>query len=120
MNKLFSIILLVAAGLAAGSCSNSSSSPSEAVNAVPVDVYQVNGQRVSYYESYPATMVALKEVQLRSQVSGYIQPGQHVKILEGPDCTDYWNWWRVTVEESGATGWAAEGNDTETWLFPVK
>ena len=61
-----------------------------------------------------------KEPGMVSEVSGYIQPGQHVKILEGPDCTDYWNWWRVTVEESGASGWAAEGNETEIWLFPVK
>ena len=53
------------------------------------------------------------------KVSGAIQPGQHVKILAGPDCTDYWNWWQVTVEESGETGWAAEGNDTEYWLIPL-
>lgn len=72
MNKILLIILFVASGFALLSCSNSSSTPSDSMTAIPVDVYKVSRQQVSYSESYPATMVALKEVQLRSEVSGYI------------------------------------------------
>ena len=40
--------------------------------AIPVTVTNVNRTRAVFYNSYPANIVALKEVELRGQVSGYI------------------------------------------------
>ena len=39
---------------------------------VPVTTYQVGLQKVNLSESYPATVTALKQVELRAQVTGYI------------------------------------------------
>ncbi len=39
---------------------------------VPVVEYTVQSQKVSFYDSYPGTVVALNEVELHSQVSGFI------------------------------------------------
>ncbi|MEJ8804268.1 efflux RND transporter periplasmic adaptor subunit [Pontibacter sp. H249] len=54
-----------------------------AAMAVPVNTYQVKQERVTGKDTYPATVVALQEVELRPQVSGYItnifvQDGQRV------------------------------------------
>jgi RND family efflux transporter MFP subunit len=56
---------------------------SKAPPPVPVVIYTVQKGSATYYDEYPATVVALNEVQLRAQVSGYItgvffQDGQHV------------------------------------------
>ncbi|MBB6611596.1 efflux RND transporter periplasmic adaptor subunit [Pontibacter sp. Tf4] len=55
-----------------------------AAMAVPVNTMQVKEERVTGKDTYPATVVALQEVELRPQVSGYItnifvQDGQRVK-----------------------------------------
>jgi hypothetical protein len=51
-------------------------------------------------------------------LTGEIQPGQAMRILEGPECADGWVWWRVRTFDPELTGWTAEG-DTETyWLIP--
>jgi len=39
---------------------------------VPVGEYTVQSQKVSFYDTYPGTVVALNEVELHSQVSGFI------------------------------------------------
>ncbi|MDX5480711.1 MAG: efflux RND transporter periplasmic adaptor subunit [Hymenobacteraceae bacterium] len=54
-----------------------------AAMAVPVNTYQVKEERVTGTDTYPATVVALQEVELRPQVGGYItnifvQDGQRV------------------------------------------
>ncbi len=40
--------------------------------AVPVAVYAVQKGSATFYDAYPATVVALNEVQLRPQITGYI------------------------------------------------
>ncbi len=40
--------------------------------AIPVNVTEVREESVSYYSNYPGTVVALSEVELRSEVSGFI------------------------------------------------
>jgi serine/threonine protein kinase len=52
-------------------------------------------------------------------ILGYIQPGEHVKILEGPQCSDKWIWWKVESLTSGLTGWTGEGDENGYWLVPV-
>jgi membrane fusion protein (multidrug efflux system) len=54
------------------SCNENSANKKTEVNAVPVTVTDVNLTKVIFYNSYPANIVALKEVELRGQVSGYI------------------------------------------------
>jgi membrane fusion protein (multidrug efflux system) len=59
--------------------------PANPANApVPVNTFKVTRKPVVYYDSYPATTVALKEVRLFGQVTGYItgiyfQEGQRVR-----------------------------------------
>ncbi len=50
---------------------------------VAVTAYTVKKQNVVYYNTYPATVVALNEIQLRSEVNGYItgvffKEGSHI------------------------------------------
>ncbi len=51
--------------------------------ATPVTAYTVKSEKASYYISYPATVIALNQVELRPEVSGYLtgiyfEDGQHV------------------------------------------
>lgn len=50
---------------------------------VPVVAYTVKEEHVVYYDAYPSTLVALNEIQLRSEVNGYItgiyfREGSHI------------------------------------------
>jgi hypothetical protein len=49
---------------------------------------------------------------------GDIQPGQAMKILEGPKCADGWSWWKVRTLETDLEGWTAEGDGQSYWLVP--
>lgn len=63
----FAIVFMASCG--------SSNKPAEGPKApppVPVAVYAVQKGSAVYYDEYPATVVALNEVQLRPQVTGYI------------------------------------------------
>src|SRR5450432_175767 len=49
----------------------------------PVNVYVVKKESAVYYDEYPATVIALNQVDLRAQVTGYItglyfKDGQYV------------------------------------------
>jgi hypothetical protein len=49
---------------------------------------------------------------------GEIQPGQAMKILEGPKCADGWVWWKVRTVETELEGWTPEGDQQNYWLIP--
>jgi hypothetical protein len=49
---------------------------------------------------------------------GEIEPGQAMKILEGPRCADGWVWWKVRTLETDLVGWTAEGDGQGYWLIP--
>lgn len=72
MYKLTRIIIYF--GLVAGllSCTGNSANKKTEVPAVPVTVTNASPSKAIFYNAYPANMVALKEVELRGQVSGYI------------------------------------------------
>ena len=50
----------------------------------PVDAYTVHSEKVTYYDTYPGTVVAFSEVDLHSEVNGYVtgiffKEGAHVR-----------------------------------------
>lgn len=49
---------------------------------------------------------------------GQIQPGERVTVLDGPRCVDGWVWWKIRSQDSGLTGWTAEGDRENYWLVP--
>jgi hypothetical protein len=49
---------------------------------------------------------------------GEIQPGQAMKILDGPICVDGGFWWKVSPLETDLVGWTTEGDDQNYWLLP--
>jgi len=49
---------------------------------------------------------------------GQIQPGERVTVLDGPRCVEGWVWWKIRSQESGLTGWTAEGDKDSYWLVP--
>src|ERR1700710_445831 len=84
--NLVNMLAVVAGSILFFSC-GSSSKPAEAPKApppVPVATYTVQKGNAVYFDQYPATVIALNEVQLRPQVTGYItgiffKDGQRVK-----------------------------------------
>ena len=66
--------LFVLTGLTAGilSCKAPAGSNNTDDKPVSVSVGQVIPENVIYYDSYPATITALKEVEIRGDVSGYV------------------------------------------------
>ncbi len=82
--KLINAYLITILISSVSSCKNQDNTgQSDPGMGVPVIAYTVNEENVVYYDSYPATVMALNEVQLRSEVSGYItglyfKEGSHV------------------------------------------
>ena len=75
------VILLVAVGMLASSCHTA---PPPPVLPTPVNLVTVRSTGVLYYDKYPATTEALSQVDIRSQVQGYVtaiyfSDGQHVR-----------------------------------------
>ena len=61
-----------------------------------------------------------REAGKNSSLIGDIQPGQAMKILEGPQCADGWVWWKVRTLEPQLEGWTAEGDRQNYWLIPCE
>lgn len=79
--KIYIHVYIIFVSLLLASCSGNKSGFS--FPPAPVSAYQVKQEKVSYYDDYPATVVALNQVELRPEVSGYItgvyfNDGQHV------------------------------------------
>lgn len=76
MNRLASLLVLISA-LALFSCEHKQTPPTPPV---PVNLITATAQRVLFYDKYPATTVALKQVGLYAQVTGYITS---IDFIEG-------------------------------------
>jgi membrane fusion protein (multidrug efflux system) len=73
MNKnLSGLSAIIISSAIFASCGNPPAKTVVATTAIPVVTYQVGEESVSTADSYPGTVVALNEVELRAQVSGYI------------------------------------------------
>ncbi|MEN7547892.1 efflux RND transporter periplasmic adaptor subunit [Rapidithrix thailandica] len=84
ITRLNSLAIIIASIIGIASCGNPTAQNRPAASAVPVNVQKVAKQNVVYHNEYPATVVALNEVELRSEVGGYItgisfKEGQKVK-----------------------------------------
>lgn len=83
-SKILKISLLVLSPLIiVSACKSKKKAENTFGGAVPVVAYTVKEEHVVYYDTYPSTLVALNEIQLRSEVNGYItgiyfMEGSHV------------------------------------------
>jgi hypothetical protein len=53
-----------------------------------------------------------------STITGQIDPGTVVSLLEAPQCVDNTVWWRIRVVKTGQEAWTAEGDSQGYWLSP--
>jgi membrane fusion protein, multidrug efflux system len=65
-------VLFLTLAIASISCKQKQRDPKEGRNAVPVNTYQVKSEHLQFYDQYPGTVVARNQVELRSEVSGYL------------------------------------------------
>jgi membrane fusion protein (multidrug efflux system) len=72
MFKFSQIIIFLALVGTLLSCSGHKAGKKVEEPAIPVSVFNVTRSTAIFYNSYPANLAALKEVELRGQVSGYI------------------------------------------------
>jgi RND family efflux transporter MFP subunit len=85
MEKTIYRICLFGLGvISAVACSDNKSAQQHSSAAIPVVIYQLKPQEALFYNNFPATVAALNQVDLRSEVSGYItdisfKDGQLVK-----------------------------------------
>lgn len=49
---------------------------------------------------------------------GQIQPGDGLRVLDGPLCADGFSWWFVESIQGGLKGWTVEGRASEQWIIP--
>jgi membrane fusion protein (multidrug efflux system) len=72
MYKITRILIYFAITSGLLSCSGNSANKKAIVPAIPVTVSNISLVEAVFYNSYPGNITALKEVELRGQVSGYI------------------------------------------------
>jgi len=72
MIRISRIIIFFAMVAGIVSCVGKAAKPKSELPAIQVTVTNVRHTNAVFYNSYPANIVALKEVELRAQVSGYI------------------------------------------------
>jgi len=71
-NRIFYVLLIPAMALQLQSCSKGKKQAQFGNAPVAVSDFTIAMQKVVYYDSYPGTVMALNEVELHSQVSGFI------------------------------------------------
>jgi membrane fusion protein (multidrug efflux system) len=72
MFKIFHVIICFAIIAGLLSCSGKTANRQVEDNAIPVTSARVNLTYATFYTAYPANVMALKEVEIRGQVSGYL------------------------------------------------
>ena len=76
------------------------------------------GERAVVNTDPPIPNRIRKEAGGDNAIVGYIEPGEVVKILDGPICLSKWVWWQVSSLSTGLTGWTSEGDGVDYWLLP--
>ena len=56
---------------------------------------------------------------INSKITGYLSPSNSFKVVEGPECTNSYVWWKVNNAQ--VTGWVAEADPVtfNYWLEPI-
>lgn len=49
---------------------------------------------------------------------GQIEPGDGIRILDGPQCADGFSWWLVESTKDELRGWTAQEGEKEQWIIP--
>jgi len=49
---------------------------------------------------------------------GQIEPGDGLKVIDGPICADGYSWWLVEALHGDLRGWTVEGKSSEQWIVP--
>jgi len=49
---------------------------------------------------------------------GQIEPGDGLKVINGPICSDGYAWWLVESLHGNLRGWTVEGKSSEQWVVP--
>ena len=83
MKSAAALTCSILAALAISGCSVNKGAEQKAPPAVPVSTYEVKRGKATYYDEYPATVTPVNQVELRSEVSGYVtdiyfKDGQHI------------------------------------------
>jgi hypothetical protein len=55
---------------------------------------------------------------LSSDYIGELEPGEVMKIVAGPVCSEGHSWWLIESHEKGVRGWSAAGTSSEQWIIP--
>ena len=76
------------------------------------------GDRAKVSETPPQANRVRSEPNIDAETLGYIQPGAGMKILEGPQCSNNWVWWKVQAD-TGLVGWTSEGDEKGYWLVVI-
>ena len=83
INHLRILALTALASVILTSCSENKGAEQKGPPPVPVTTYQVDAGKAVYFDTYPASVAALNQVEIRPEVSGYLtgiyfKDGQHV------------------------------------------
>jgi hypothetical protein len=57
---------------------------------------------------------------INQTLTGKIEPGRAVELLEGPVCNNSLQWWKVRVSDTTFEGWTPEGDHKKYWLVPCE
>lgn len=116
MNRSVLHTTIFIAGMAAlAACGEKKAdAPNPANIPVPVNIYEVHAEKAVYYDMYPGNVVALNQVDLRSQTEGYVtgiffKDGDHVtkgQKLYQIDVSKY----QATVSQSNSALMVAKSN----------
>jgi hypothetical protein len=49
---------------------------------------------------------------------GQIEPGDGLKVINGPVCADGYRWWLIESLKGDLQGWTVEGKTSEQWIVP--
>ncbi len=56
------------------------------------------------------SMTVRREPNLLGEMVIRLAPGDTFKVIDGPECSSNWSWWKIQTA-NGNTGWIAEGGD---------
>jgi eukaryotic-like serine/threonine-protein kinase len=77
------------------------------------------GMRASVSFHPPKSNNVRRQPNDHAAITGNIDPGEQMDILDGPSCQGGYVWWKIRSLSSGLAGWTAEGDQSNYWLLPV-